>query len=160
MDSQLSKKVLDKIKSEYPADKMHAVTASLAQYSADKPEAERVQLGILAVANGDVSKLQALVTLALTDYRDLLMQAEYLNDPYNLLQSLLKNLQETQTLSPEEVTETMRASGGTNYRKAFTFLVDMLPQRGKTLNAEQYQLIDKLGRALKLPVKTWKHLTK
>ena len=160
MKNEFSQKIIKKIKTGYPPQKAHAVTESLAQYGADKPEAERVQLGILAIANGDDSKLQALVTLALTDYRDLLMQAEYLNDPYNLLQSLLKNLQETQTLTPEEVTETMRASGGTNYRKAFTFLVDMLPQRGKTLSAEQYQLIDKLGRALKLPVKTWKHLTK
>ena len=103
-------------------------------------------------------KLQILISVALTDYRDLLVQAEYLNDPYNLLQTLLRNLQESNTFTTEEVTETMRATGGTNYRKAFEFLMVMIPQRGKTLNAEQYQLIDKLGRALKLPVKTWKHL--
>ncbi len=160
MKTEPSQNVIKKIKADYTAEEASRVAEYVAQYGADKPETERVQLGILNVANGDVSKLQMLVSLALTDYRDLLMQAEYLNDPYNLLQTLLRNLQETSTFTPEEVTETMRATGGTNYRKAFEFLMVMLPQRGKHLTDEQYQLIDKLGRALKLPVKTWKHLAK
>ena len=157
MNDQLSKNVIKKIKADYNLEEIPRVAEYLGQYGTDKPETERVQLGILNVANGDIPKLQMLVSVALTDYRDLLVQAEYLNDPYNLLQTLLRNLQESNTFTTEEVTETMRATGGTNYRKAFEFLMVMIPQRGKTLNAEQYQLIDKLGRALKLPVKTWKH---
>ena len=93
MNSQLSKNVIKKIKADYNLEEIPRVAEYLGQYGTDKPETERVQIGILNLANRDIPKLQMLVSVALTDYRDLLVQAEYLNDPYNLLQTLLRNLQ-------------------------------------------------------------------
>lgn len=157
MTNEPTKKIRDRVTKEYRAEQTQ-VLSLLAQYGADYPESERVQLAILDLAKGQLSQVSTLVELARLDYRDVLLQAEYLNDPFNLLQSLLQDLQGTGVFTAEEAAQTMRSTGGTNYRNAFSTLSTIITERGKKLSPMQYQMIDKLGRALKLPVKNWKSL--
>jgi hypothetical protein len=52
-----------------------AVIRALQQY--DGEGSERVQLAILVLAQGDQNKVESLVRAANTDYRDVLLWAEY-----------------------------------------------------------------------------------
>lgn len=157
MSDAPSRKVNDRVRKEFKQDADQVLTLLL-QYGSAHSESERVQLAILDLAQGEASGVSSLVDLALVDYRDVLNQAEYQNDPFNLLQALLADFQTSGLLTPAEVETTMRATGGTNYRNAFDRLLELVVSGGKTLTSSQYQSLDKLGRALKLPVKTWKML--
>jgi len=150
-----SKKVNDRVVKEFKQDAEKVLTL-LSKYGPDHPEPERIQVAILDLAQGQLSKVASLVELALIDYRDVLYQAYFYNDPYNLLQALLADLQVSGTFTSSETMEVMRATGGTHYRDAFHVLLGLIETDGKSLTLEQYQSLDKLGRALKLPVKTWK----
>ena len=75
--SALIPRVLDKLYPDF-AERSRA-TAILGVYGREsyQREVERVRLGILRLAGADLSALERWTALACTDYRDLLVAAEY-----------------------------------------------------------------------------------
>ena len=67
----------------FPGREVAAILSILDAYGAQawEPERERVQRAILTLAQGDEDKLRKYVAMAKTDYRDVLMAAEYPSSP-------------------------------------------------------------------------------
>jgi hypothetical protein len=72
----LSKNVVRALTRSFPLSKQTAAVKTLRGYT-ENQETERVQLAILAKANGDLDELRRMVEVANTDYRDALAWAEY-----------------------------------------------------------------------------------
>lgn len=76
-------------------------------------EIERVHIGILDLAQGDVAKVLNYVKAARQDYRDILYWAFYYDDdPFRLLEELVKDLQKQETVSFQDVQEVRKATRG------------------------------------------------
>jgi hypothetical protein len=160
MNGQLSPIVQDRVQADFPTQEREQIVSLLTQYGSDRPEAERVQVGILDLAKGQTDKVQTLVALAILDYRDVLNQAHYLNDPSSLLDILLLKLQQSGALNADEAAEVLPADERLTYRKAFAVLMTRVTEREKTLTQEQYRLIERMAQALNFPARSWKHLSK
>lgn len=77
-------------------------------------EIERVHIGILDLAQGDVAKVLNYVKAARQDYRDILYWAFYYDDdPFRLLEEPVKDLQKQETVSFQDVQEVRKATRGT-----------------------------------------------
>jgi hypothetical protein len=57
-----------------PAER-DAILALFSRYAG--PEPDRVKLGVLKVADGNIERIRSLIRLAADDWRDLLCEAEY-----------------------------------------------------------------------------------
>lgn len=73
---KLSRHVVRALARSFPLSKQAAAVQALRGYT-ENQETERVQLAILAMANGDLDQLRHMVEVANTDYRDALAWAEY-----------------------------------------------------------------------------------
>lgn len=71
-----SKQVVRALRRSFPLSKQVAAVQALRGYT-ENQEIERVQLAILAMANGDLNELRRMVDVANMDYRDALAWAEY-----------------------------------------------------------------------------------
>jgi len=67
------------VRRDFPSGQFDAVMSVLKQYGVEKWQREcaRVQLAALKLADGDLDKLQKIVNVAKTDYRDVLSPAEF-----------------------------------------------------------------------------------
>ena len=67
------------VRRDFSGGEFDAVMAILKQYGVEKwhRECPRVQLAALKLANGDLDKLQKIINVARTDYRDVTVPAEY-----------------------------------------------------------------------------------
>jgi hypothetical protein len=75
----LSPDLLQEIQKLFPPEHISKVSALLLTYGeeAHEREVDRVRGGILSVSGNDVAKLERMVAMAKTDYRDLIVAAEY-----------------------------------------------------------------------------------
>jgi len=75
----LSSSLLEQIHRRFPPDQISKVSALLRSYGeqAYEREVDRVRWGILSVSGNDIFKLERTVAMAKTDYRDLIVAAEY-----------------------------------------------------------------------------------
>jgi hypothetical protein len=74
----VSSKVLQRLGEVFKGAEQDAVRAILLQYHSASAELnERVYLDILRICEGKISKVRQLTDLAITDYRDLILAAEY-----------------------------------------------------------------------------------
>lgn len=73
---KLTRRVVRALARSFPLSKHSAAFKALCGYT-ENQETERVQLAILAMANGDLDELRRMVEVANTDYRDALAWAEY-----------------------------------------------------------------------------------
>jgi hypothetical protein len=71
----ISPRVRQAVARSFPADQHAAILELLAEYQSN--ERPRVQLAILALANGDEKRLRTFLREAKLDYRDVLLWAEY-----------------------------------------------------------------------------------
>lgn len=74
--------VIQAVKIAFPASRKEVILDLLDLYGKEsyEYEKERVQLAIIKMSGSDMLKLQEHVRLAKTDYRDVLMSAEYNQD--------------------------------------------------------------------------------
>lgn len=71
--------LLEQIQKLFPPEHISKVSALLLTYGekSHEREVERVRRGILSVSGNDIAKLERMVAMAKTDYRDLIVAAEY-----------------------------------------------------------------------------------
>jgi len=75
----LNPDLLAEIQKLFPPEHISKVSALLLAYGEEsyEREVERVRWDILRVSGNDVPKLERMVAMAKTDYRDLIVAAEY-----------------------------------------------------------------------------------
>lgn len=80
----LSPAVVEELESQFQGEDRKIVADLLLSYGEEALEAgaERVRLDILDLCSGEVERVRKLVEMAKTDYRDLLVAAEYTGQPY------------------------------------------------------------------------------
>lgn len=160
VDSPLNAKVRERIARDFPPGEWEGVESLLAQYPIEHGESERVQTAILDLAKGNKEKVAHYAEAARQDYRDVLYWAyDYENDPFRLLEELLKSLRAGRVLTRQEVTEVNRAGNGTYYRRSIEKLCQLIGEKDKTLSPEHYEMIRRLGAILKMPARTWKEIS-
>ncbi len=67
------------IKRDYPQSQFFSIKSIINRYGINEKECTRVQMDSLKLANGNVDKLVQVIEMAITDYRDVIMSAEYPN---------------------------------------------------------------------------------
>ena len=82
MSPPLSEYCMDRLRADFQGE-AEAAAALLAGYGSQPHhrEAERVRRDIIHLAAGSLDKMKELLNLANTDYRDLIVYAEYEPDP-------------------------------------------------------------------------------
>ena len=77
--SEISERVRQRVRELFPASDHEILIGLLQQYRMGKrgEGTERIHLDILRICNASVERIRQLVKLANTDYRDLIMAAEY-----------------------------------------------------------------------------------
>ncbi len=67
------------IRRDFPIEQFDTVMAVLKQYGTEKwhRECARVQLAVLKLSNGDLHKRHIAIDVAMKDYRDVIVPAEY-----------------------------------------------------------------------------------
>jgi hypothetical protein len=71
--------LLEEIQKLFPPEHISKASALLLTYGEEtyEREVDRVRGGILAISGNDLAKLERMVAMAKTDYRDLIVAAEY-----------------------------------------------------------------------------------
>ncbi len=78
MAEEISNRILERIREIFPESERNAAKELLLRYQSASAELnERIYLDILRICEGKIDKLKQLVELAQTDYRDLIVAAEY-----------------------------------------------------------------------------------
>ena len=150
-DDSIPDSIRSRIENNFsPVDRATACQL-LADYMSSSGESDLTPIldAILYKSHGQIDALRTLIQTAKHDWRDLFYSSR--NDPFHLIDRLLKNLRYTKIFSDDEIAEIKRESGGVEYQTQFNAILERIKSIDKTITTQQHVQIIEIGGLLGYP---------